>query len=40
MLVPMKQFTTDGYWKPSASEDDSNFAYPAQMFFKYTIEVK
>jgi len=38
-LVPMKQFTTDGYWKPTASEE-SAYVFPAQLFFKYTIEVK
>jgi endoglucanase len=38
-LIPMKKFSADGYWKPTASED-STYVYPAKMFFKYTIEVQ
>ena len=40
MLVPMKRFTTDGFWKPSASENNSSYVFPPQMFFRYTVEIK
>ena len=38
-LVPMEKSVTDGLWRPAASENPS-YVYPAQMFFKYTIEVR
>ena len=38
-LVPMEKSVTDGLWRPAASENPS-YVYPAQMFFKYTIEVQ
>ena len=38
-LIPMEKSATDGLWKPSASKK-SGYVYPAQMFFKYTVEVK
>ena len=38
-LVPMENVSKDGLWKPVSSKK-SGYAYPAQMFFKYTIEVR
>jgi hypothetical protein len=38
-LVPMEKAASDGLWKPSASKK-STYVYPAQMFFRYTIDVK
>ena len=38
-LVPMENVSKDGLWKPSSSKK-SGYDYPAQMFFKYTVEVK
>ena len=37
-LVPMKKFS-DGLWKPTASESHT-YVFPAQMFFKYTIDIE
>ena len=38
-LVPMEKFTSDGLWKPAAS-GSSGYVFPAQMFYKYTIDIK
>ena len=37
-LVPMKKFS-DGLWKPTASESHT-YVFPAQMFFKYKVDIK
>ena len=39
VLIQMKKFDSDSFWKPSASAN-SGYIYPDKMFFKYTIEVK
>ena len=39
VLIPMKKFDSDSFWKPSASAN-SGYVYPDKMFFKYTVEVK
>ena len=38
-LVPMENVSKDGLWKP-VSNMKSGSGYPAQMFFKYTVEVQ
>ena len=37
-LVPMEQALSDGLWKPSEGKK-SGYVYPAQMFFKYSIDI-
>lgn len=38
-LVPMKKFA-DGFWKPSASENNAGYEFPATMFFRYLLDVR
>ena len=35
----MKKFATDGLWKPTDSEN-SSYVFPAQMFYKFKIDMK
>ena len=37
-LVPMEKSQTDGLWRPAAS-GTPGYVYPAQMFFKYLIDI-
>jgi len=38
-VVPMEEFSAEGLWTPASNRKSGGTA-PAQMFFKYTVDVK